>query len=202
MALTRAELMPPPGSGLTPIGGVSAGIGIKITPTGVISVQGGFPTGTRMPFLATTAPVGWFVVNSIDDTALRLVNTVGGTTGGVNGFTTAFASYTPQGSAAPTFSGFSVSGSTTGSAVGESQFGSHSHEYAQPSANSPSITAIGPGPLGIPVASSTRTNTTGGNGQHSHPLSGSLSGNVDSFTPTPTSQFEVRYIDLLLCEKD
>lgn len=200
MTLRRAEFMPPPGGGLTPIGAVKAGPGINISPTtGSMSLGGGMPTGTRMFFLQETAPEGWTKMTAEDDIAIRITSGSGGSASGTNPFTTAFASYTPEGTAS-SFSGFTVSGSTTGSSVAESQMGSHRHGYASPVASS--STALGPGPLGIPVACSNQTNTTGGGGQHSHSLTGSLSGEVLSFTGTLTNQFVVQYVDLLLCEKD
>jgi hypothetical protein len=199
MPLNRAEFILPPGSGLTPIGGVKAGVGIKITPTGVISVSSGFPVGSMQFFFQATAPVDYVSITTNDNVALRIVSGSGGGTGGTNSFTTAFTTYTPEGTNAPTFSGFSVSGSTNGAAVSVSQMGNHAHTYASPQAQS--ATAQGPGPLGVPVACNTSTSGTGGNGQHFHSLGGSLSGNAGAYVGTSTNQFAVRYLDFLLCEK-
>lgn len=51
-----------------------------------------FPSGTKMLFVQTTAPVGWTQQNAYNDYALRVVAGVGGGTGGTVPFSTAFSS--------------------------------------------------------------------------------------------------------------
>ena len=188
--------MPPPGGGLTSIGAVKAGVGIKISATGVASLDGGFPIGTRLFCFQATPPVGWTTITTFDNTALRLVSGSGGGSGGTNDFTTSFASYTTQGSS--NLSGFSVLGSSQGAAVAESQMGSHGHNYKEP--NPSGNNAQGPGQAGPPAGSRNTTGYSGGNLQHTHTYTGSLTGG-SSFSGTSSNQFEVRYIDLLLCER-
>lgn len=204
MPLNVAQLMVPPG-GPGVIGAVKAGAGINIDPDGTVSATGdlsGFAAGTTSIFGQASAPTGWTKSTTYDNYAIRLVSGSGGGTGGSNPFTTAFASYTPNGAVA--VSNLQISGvAISGASVSESQFGSHRHGYASPVANQPNISAQGPGPLGIPVACSNQTNTAGGGGQHSHSVSGSASATGSgSFAGTATSQFAVRYYDVILCVKN
>jgi len=190
--------MPPPGGGLTSIGAVKEGVGIKISATGVASLNGGFPIGTRLFCFQATPPIGWTTITTFDNTALRLVSGSGGGSGGTNDFTTSFAPYTTQGSSS--LVGFSVQGSSQGAGVAESQMGSHGHNYKEP--NPSGQGAVGPGgTFDIPQGSRNTTGYSGSNLQHVHPYTGSLTGN-SSFSGTSSSQFEVRYIDLLLCERN
>lgn len=57
------------------------------------------PVGTTMVFYQTSVPTGWTLSTALNDCAIRLVSTTGGSTGGVTGFTTAFSvqSFTPSG---------------------------------------------------------------------------------------------------------
>lgn len=53
------------------------------------------PSGSVLPFYQAAAPTGWTQVTSINDHALRLVSSSGGTTGGTTAFSTVFTNQTP-----------------------------------------------------------------------------------------------------------
>lgn len=119
------------------------------------AASGGFPTGTVMMFVQTSAPTGWTKSTAHDNKALRVVSGTA-STGGSVAFTTAFAN-----------------GSTGAVTLATSQIPSHTH-----------FTGIAGGP-GTPAAnfyadtwggaSSIQpqifTDGTGGGGSHSHSLS-------------------------------
>jgi hypothetical protein len=113
------------------------------------SAGGGFPSGTAMLFVQTSAPTGWTKSTTHNDKALRIVSGTAGTGGSV-AFTTAFAS------------GLS-SGSTT---LAESQMPSHTH-------SSTGGLSVGSGANAYSQANSRvalTTGATGGGGSHTHTL--------------------------------
>ena len=207
-------------SGTLPVGnggtGVTAAgaVGNVLTSDGsvwtssAIPIQG-FPSGTVMLFVQTTAPTGWTKSTTHDNKALRVVSgTV--TTGGSVAFTTAFASQ-------------AVSGTVTGTALTEAQMPSHSHTYSGSTGN-PSITMTGtfnagkpPGSTGIFVQNSAFIGGSGsGNqasgsqysftGTHSHTFSGTTSGagsttsHAHGFTGTAIN-LAVQYVDVIIATK-
>jgi hypothetical protein len=54
-----------------------------------------FAAGTAVLFYQAAAPTGWTQVTSLNDYALRLVSSAGGTTGGTTAFSTVFTDQTP-----------------------------------------------------------------------------------------------------------
>lgn len=200
MALTRAEVMVPPG-GPGVIGAIKAGFGININEDGTISLgAAGIAAGTRMLFFSADAPVGWKrVTSSTEDRALRLMANGGGNIGGSTPFTQAFSSYTPQGNT--NVVGFQVTLNTTGTQLSTGMLAPHQHKYMK-LCNSGS-SGIGPGPAGVlKGCDGTSTGQSGGNGPHTHPLNGTIDGGVSSFSPLASTQFQVSYVDVLLCEKE
>jgi hypothetical protein len=154
-----------------------------------ISVPDPIPSGTVMLFAQTAAPTGWTKNTSTGNNhALRVVTGTAGT-GGTVDFTTAFASKAVTGTV-------SVSGSAGATTLTTPQIPSHSH---------PIIVrrGYGTGPLvssAAPTASLPNTGTSetaGGGGSHTHPLSissSSFSGNAIDMA--------VRYIDVIRATKD
>jgi hypothetical protein len=150
------------------------------------------PAGTVMIFGQTNAPTGFTKLTDQDNAALRVVSG-SASTGGSQGFTTAFASQTPTGSVSIT----AVSGSAGATTLTTPQIPSHTHGvryFGNPSS-----------PLGfnVPVtatASSTvDTLATGGGGSHDHPFSfssgsGTFSGNAINLA--------VKYVDVIRATKD
>lgn len=140
----------------------------------------GVPSGTKMLFQQTSAPTGWTKITATNNAALRVVSgTVG--SGGTADFTAVFDERTILRANLPdvTLSG------TTNTA------GSHRHGYDRPGSTkvveggNPATTA---GPRG--------NSNTDTDGDHSHTVSVSLGG---SGTPL---DFDVKYIDVIVCTKD
>lgn len=150
-----------------------------------------FASGTVMLFRQTSAPTGWTKdTTNFNDSALRVV-TGAVSSGGTQGFTTAFASQTPSGSVA--VSGGSV-GSTT---LTSTQIPGHTHDTTLPVwGGCAGFTSWGQRSLSTPTTTITSA-STGGGGSHTH-----------SFT-TPTASFSgnainlaVKYCDVIFATKD
>jgi hypothetical protein len=132
----------------------------------------GFPSGTAMLFVQTTAPTGWTKSTSHNNKALRVVSGTASSGGSVD-FTTAFG--TPA-----------VSGSVSATTLSIAQIPSHNHTIPP--------SAVGCG--GIALASynagayPNATGSTGGGGSHTHSLSGA------------TTTINVQYVDVIIATKD
>jgi hypothetical protein len=144
----------------------------------------GFPAGTAMMFVQTSAPTGWTKSTTHDNKALRVVSGTA-SSGGSVAFTTAFASQTPSGTI----------GSTT---LSTSEIPSHNHQSGigrtlnntmiRSVANSVAVTQFGAatGNIGFEALSS----GTGGGGSHNH-----------TFTGTAIN-LAVQYVDVIIATKD
>jgi hypothetical protein len=165
---------------------------------------GGFPAGTRMSFQQTAAPTGWTkdTTAGLDNSAMRIV-TGSVSSGGTQGFTTAFASQTPTGSV--TIS--SVSGSAGATTLTTPQIPSHTHElspaflakYNQGVSPQAPPQNLQPTAMGPQYATPIVTTSTGGDGSHTHPFSfssgsGTFSGNAINLA--------VKYYDFIIASKD
>jgi hypothetical protein len=134
----------------------------------------GFPSGTVMLFVQTSAPTGWTKSTAHNNKALRIVSGTASSGGSVD-FTTAFG--TPA-----------VSGSVGATTLNTTQIPSHSHTV-------PSL-ASGLGcsfsnAAGSPGNGATAgTGATGGGGSHTHSLSGA------------TTTINVAYVDAIIATKD
>jgi hypothetical protein len=152
---------------------------------------GGFASGTVMLFAQTAAPTGWTKNTTTgDNSALRVV-TGTASTGGSQGFTTAFASQTPTGSVSIT----SVTGSAGATTLTTPQIPSHTHTINNKGSPGPVYTL--PGESG--TVGSLTTGATGGDGSHTHPFSfssgsGTFSGNAINLA--------VKYVDVIRATKD
>jgi hypothetical protein len=179
-----------------------------------------------MLFAQNTAPTGWTKnVSTGDNSALR-VTTGTASTGGSVGFTTAFTSqavtgtianqtatnqaFTPSGSVSVT----AVSGSAGSTTLSTPQIPSHTHSgnlYYQDGGPRPFFRASNSGNF----QGTAQTNSTGGDGGHTHPFSfssgsGTFSGSPatvlqnahnHSFTGTAIN-LAVQYIDVIRAAKD
>lgn len=142
-----------------------------------------FPAGTALLFQQTAAPTGWTKVTTHNDKALRVVSgTVG--TGGSVAFSAAFASK-------------SVTGTTDGTTLSESQIPSHVHVFGGDDqvATQGSFTTVSN--FDYDATSTTggggvRMNTyaTGGGGSHNH-----------TFTGTAIN-LAVNYVDVIIATKN
>jgi hypothetical protein len=148
-------------------------------------VGGDFPSGTVVLLYQASAPTGWTQVTSLNDYALRLVSSAGGSTGGTTAFSTVFANQTP------TISGSFTVGSTT---LSTTQIPSHAHGYATYSGGGCGSPTAGAGSTDGSFGGNGNTFNTGSGGSHTHSISGS-----------PTSSaitLNVRYANIIICSKN
>lgn len=171
-----------------------------------------FPTGTRLVFHQAAAPTGWTRDDSLNDYALKIVSTGGGSSGGTN-----------------TFSGvFNTSVGTSGGSVDVhtltiTEIPSHDHAGTT-SGNGGHIHNMWLGDPSIPPGSGEtaiwREDVSGGRGYytndstgvypytqeagwHSHTVyaQGGGGGHAHGFT-NPTFNLDVRYATAIVCTKD
>jgi hypothetical protein len=173
------------GTGLSSVG--TSGNVLQSNGTAWVSAANppAFTSGTVMLFRQTAAPTGWTKDSTnFNDSALRVV-TGSVSSGGTQGFTTAFASQAVAGSIANTTAGgsVSISGGSVGSyTLSTSEIPSHQH-FLNAYPNPPTAQGFGFNPTGNisgQTADNNRiTQATGGGGSHSHsftPPTGSFSG--------------------------
>jgi hypothetical protein len=152
---------------------------------------GGFASGTVMLFAQTAAPTGWTKNTTTGDNSALRVTTGTASTGGSQGFTTAFASQTPTGSVSIT----SVTGSAGATTLTTPQIPSHTHTIAIKTSPGPAFTL--PGESG--TAGALTSSSTGGDGSHTHPFS--FSSGSGTFTGNAIN-LAVQYIDVIRATKD
>jgi hypothetical protein len=148
-------------------------------------------SGTIGLYYQASAPTGWTQVTSLNDYALRLVSSSGGTTGGTTAFSTVFTNQTP------TISGGSVTGSVGSTTLSTSQIPGHNHTVAAKCGVQ--------GSSGFTYVYDTTnvdnvpnvTSDTGGGGSHNHSFTGSVSGSTSS-----AITLNVRYANIILCSKN
>lgn len=183
---------------------------------------GTFPSGTRMIFNQTAAPVGWTKQTSdtITNSALRAVNgTVG--SGGTSSFTVAFsASRTPAGT---------IGGTTQGHSLTNAELAAHTHSFSDTDTTSTTgglslgitttriapSTASGSTILTGTIVTGTETTNTQSGAAHNHNVgfagttgpSGAGTAHTHAlganatFTGTPMN-FDVKYTDVIIAQKD
>jgi len=198
-----------------------------------------FPSGTSMLFQQTAAPTGWTKQTTHDDKALRIITgTVG--TGGSVAFSTALGSgatvaggsvsgnpgsnlSTDAGNLAVAVGnlGVSVSGNIASTTLSTSQIPSHNHTMFINGPNTPVVQGLGS--VNINTQGTIQNNniigSTGGGGSHnhSHNLSGSMSG-APSLSGSPslsgnvtagnlavgasTAAINVNFVDFIIANKD
>ena len=136
-----------------------------------------FPAGTQMLFVQAAAPTGWTKQTTVNDAAIRIVSgTTGGNTGGSVAFSTAFVA----GKA------ITLSGTVGATTLSIAQVPSHTHPFSAVISASGRYMESG----NIFNSGSSNTSATGGNGSHTHSLSG-----------TATVNLSVKYVDTILCKK-
>jgi hypothetical protein len=201
------------------------------TLTGVATLGGrlvdALPSGTKMLFQQTTAPIGWVKDTTHDNKALRVVTGTAGTGGSVS-FTTAFGSQnvgattldsTQIPSHTHTFSG---SGST-GDAGAHSHTANYTDSYPNSmTANNGSTTGFvtippagasgrlrtgggdgGPTDMSITNTEAGKSLTTSTIGNHNHTVSvsGTTSALGGGTSHTHTLDLAVQYVDVIVCTK-
>ena len=198
------------------------------TLTGVATLGGrlvdALPSGTKMLFQQTSAPVGWVKDTTHDNKALRVVTGTAGTGGSIN-FTTAFGSQNVDNTTLTTdqipshthsFSattGNNSVGHTHGFSATTSDVGNHSHGIAYSGnllysggGGNPG-TAFGGGvnqstqPAG--AHSHTVSGTTGNvNANHTHTLSGTTGSLGGGNAHTHSLNLAVSYVDVIMASKN
>ena len=166
--------------------------GIPVTPTAAVTtnttqvastafVQSQFPAGTRMAFHQATAPTGWLRDATLNDAALRVVSTGGGTSGGATGF--AAASYNPI---------IALAGTVDPHTLTIAEMPSHSHTMGLDTYNN-SPSGFGSNIPMLATIGTPQSGFTGGGGAHSHTLSG--------FGATTSFALGLKYVDVLIAAK-
>lgn len=199
-------IKPAGGTAVTAVGSgnamIIAGDGISFD-----KFSGGVESGTRMLFQQATAPVGWTAVSSsdYDDVGLRIVapDTYTTAVGGSVAFSTVFASaITVSVVGATGNSGaLTVTGSVAGHTLTVAQIPAHTHgvtNYAGVDQNNYRINAGV-----ISGESGSLSGSTGGGGSHSHGA-GTLSAANHNHTVSAagTVNFEVKYVNFIIAQKD
>jgi hypothetical protein len=192
-----------------------------------------FATGTVLLFYQSAAPTGWTQVTTagLNDSALRVVTSTGGTTGGSVGFTTAFASQTPAGTVSVSASAGTLAtanttatgsvvlgsgGSVSAYTLSTSEIPAHAHSITTYYDNNVAGTAINSFTQFV-YAATNYTNNAGGGGSHAHgftnpayvfggtahnhTITGSPSITSSTFTGTAIN-LAVKYLNIILCSKD
>lgn len=156
----------------------------------------GFDPGTKIVFAQAAAPTGWVQDTTSTDCALRLVDGAGGGTGGSIDFSTLFSSTSTYSGTVTITSG--QVGSTT---LSTAQLASHTHPAQTNFSYAYNLVSSGRQSGGANVVeqfSSSRAVTVtsaGSSTSHTHSLVGAVAGG--NFT----SDFAVKYVDVIICTK-
>jgi hypothetical protein len=160
-----------------------------------------FPSGTKMLFQQSSAPTGWTKETTHNNKALRLT-TGSVSTGGTQGFTSAFDSYTPAGT---------LNIVIAGTALDQTQIPSHYHYVVNNDTNSTpvqsteSVTYQSAGGLGnddYHLGGTTTTPTRGKTSSYGSGATHTHSVTTKTFTGTADNQFDVQYVDVIIAAKD
>jgi len=171
--------------------------GIEFSATNILNSKYGIIPQTNSPmlFIQSTAPTGWTRVSQ-NNKALRVVSasTNGGSTGGTNTFTAAFASRTINANVPVSINGFSM-GNTT---ITINTMPPHSHPInaggngarSSPSPSAGTQTGANPGP-----ATGNNPSPAGGGAAHNHPA-GYTSASGPASCPL---DMRIQYVDCNIC---
>ena len=184
--------------------------------TGTLTIGGrfadAFPSGTKMLFNQTSAPVGWVKDTTHDNKALRVVTGTAGTGGSVN-FTTAFGSENVGNttltidqipSHTHTFSGSGSTGAAGGHSHSINDPG-HNHTYVASNVGTPQAGLTGDG-LAAPNRQTSNA-TTGisinavGDHAHSVSVSGTTGALGGGTAHSHSLNLAVQYVDVIICTK-
>lgn len=157
------------------------------TLNGCNSIPGFIESGARMLFEQSSAPPSWTKdITTHNNKALRVV-TGSASPGGTTAFTTVFTTRAVSGT---------VSGTVGDHTLTWSQMPSHSHASGTGVGNNPGISPTAGASATVRLADGGAPDGAGAGGDqaHSHPFSG-------SFTST-AQDFNVQYVDVIICSKD
>ena len=160
------------------------------------------PSGAKMLFQQSTAPMGWTKDTAHNDKALRVVAGSAGSGGnkGLSG-----ATITATGTIST-----SISGSVAGHALTTAQIPSHTHSFSGnvriPTGSQDSgayykgmIKAYGANVYSTDAAFSGTTGASGSGSAHSHSASGLSASSIFSSTPV---DLDIAYVDVIIATKD
>ena len=137
-------------------------------------------SGTVSLYYQASAPTGWTQLTSLNDYALRIASSGGGTTGGSIAFSTVFSSTSPT----------VTVGATT---LSSTQIPTHSHSYSVSNVDNKQATWVPCNFSGFSYSnsglSSATTGSFGGGDSHTH-------------SATSTLNLNVRYVNIILCSKN
>ena len=150
------------------------------------------PSTSVAMFKTSVAPTGWTKVTADDDVAIRVTSGTA-SSGGVNSFTSTFTTLTPAGTV--NINSFTINTTTTSVAAhthtsGRGSYGTSSGT-AENSYSAPRYNFL----YGPPGTMNTGAN--GGGTGHSH--ASSLSGAI---TATGSLNFDIKYIDMIIAQRD
>lgn len=170
--------------------------GIQFSVGNVLNSRYGIIPQTNSPmlFLQATAPTGWTRIVE-NDKALRVVSAsaTGGSAGGTNAFSSAFAAQTFSANVPVSITGFNMGGTT----IDIDTMAQHAH----PLNAGGSSNRNGPNPAqgtSSGTAPSTTTGNFGNSGSHGHPASFTAANGPGS---APVSM-AIQYVDCNICQFD
>ena len=186
---------------------------IAITGTATVSGRSidALPSGTKMLFQQTAAPVGWTKDTTNNDKALRVVSGTAGS-GGTSAFSTVFSGSTVGHTTLTTNQMPSHNHSFSGS-TGSVNL-SHSHGVSDPGHAHTYVRRLGLGGGGgndQPAGGLSNVSTSSANtgisissalGSHSHSVSGSIGSTGGAESHTHDLELSVQYIDVIVATKD
>jgi hypothetical protein len=166
---------------------------LTVNGTGVI------PSGTKMLFQQTSAPIGFTKLTTHNNKALRVVSGTA-STGGTNSFTNAFnSSKTVSGTTGT--SSVTISGTTASHTLTIDQIPSHTHTIneGRTQGDGGNLYSSGDDTTGAPFTTQTSSETGGSEG-HTHNISVTSGSHSHSFSDS--FNLDVQYVDLIIAEKD
>ena len=166
---------------------------LTVNGTGVI------PSGTKMLFQQTSAPIGFTKLTTHNNKALRVVSGTA-STGGTNSFTNAFnSSKTVSGTTGT--SSVTISGTTASHTLTIDQIPSHTHTIneGRTQGDGGNLYSSGDDTTSSPFRTQTSSETGGSEG-HTHNISVTSGSHSHSFSDS--FNLDVQYVDLIIAEKD
>ena len=163
------------------------------------------PQNTQMVFLQASAPTGWTqnTTAALNKSTLRIITSGTAGTGGSDDFDTVFtSSKATSGSGSVDISPLTVSGgSASDVTLSTPQIPSHTHPYLRGGGSGGNNTQS----TNIAKVAGTSSNSTGGGGSHSHPITGAGSVSGDVTAPSVALSvpgMDVKHSNVIVCSKD
>ena len=166
----------------------------------------GFAPGTRIPFENNAAPIGWTAVtdSAHNGAAIRIVNAAvsGAQTGGSSEFNSVFNSGITVSITGQLTESATLTGSTSATVLTTAQMPNHSHFIPNNCQNGVGVNQLEGGNSGVGFTNS-ETTRQGSSQGHTHSLAGKgAHTHVVSVAQGNAFNLDVKYINLIVCEKD